>query len=252
MWRDTITRALIPIALTAVGAVIFQAGAYMFVTYPREGERFDEELRTQTDRFDLERQHQSDFRKAFDKAFQASRTRNDSLNTLAKRGLPSEPRALVKTHHEALQAILDINQDLGAVAGYSNVAHSEYKAAFVADLNSELEEWGVIRKCSILPLETDRQQLDFREELLSARARALGVSSAFLSALSDEGYILSSETLDRDRQLRDVKAKLHDRHRWLKIASGVFFFGLFAYGVLLTSLIGRKPPERTPSRILFE
>jgi hypothetical protein len=248
VWRETLSKAVVPIFLSVLSAMLYQSGRYQLVDANREIEQNEDELQAQTDKLDQQTAEQKALTEIGDGYLEKAKERRAFLDGVVH-GIYRAPNTASETHAKALKALAEVNEQLGRISGYSSL-HTEYRDALVNELTAEGKVWEVIREHTTSSRNRQKDQMA-DEELFLTMVQWTRAKSATGSMLKEESYLWQARDGENKRQLRRSRQRLEQLKARLRIARQAFPVALFAWMMLLVYLVrpaAKKEKEsRTPN-----
>jgi len=228
LWQDKIGSALFAVALSALGAIAYQSGRYMFVDYKTSvaasQERIDEVIKAQ---HKADRQWQT-FKKAFDPVFKRAGER-DSFITESLKLLRTNAVNESKLNDSLRQAYADLGT-ISFVPASGNTM--QLRTTQVEELRTQIEALELLDKRTVKKLTlTERAQVG--RDSMGILLRLVEGINATKSALLGEEDRLRDEDVESAAALEKYESEVKQVKRWLSLSGVAFGISCFAYILLL-------------------
>lgn len=242
MWREAFSRAIVPIVLTVLGAILYQSGKYSFVDYFGEYDQFNDELQAMEDKLDQDKTEQKAFGeigKGFREKFHL---RRKFFEFVSRRGLYQAATA-DETHSIALESLAQISEELGQISGYSGLYFHGYRDAVINELTAEANVWEIIRKHTS-PNRNRQEDKGADEEYFLATLQLSKASRSAMVVLEQGVNLSASEERQSKRQMDKLRQRLRRFRVWTLLAGTAFFASALAYWMLLKNLVFSVEKEK--------
>lgn len=238
MWREILSRALVPIALSVLSGLVYQSGKYYFVDLATEIEQVENDTSALGEKTAQQTAEQKAFTEIQNGYLEKEEKRNSFLQVVAHRGIYRASSSIAETHLMALNSLVEINDQLGQISGYSHFVslYSGIHAALINVLTAEASAWEVIRKHTAQ--NRNRQEDSIAEEELSLAIVQMVKSTSFFRSANKE-FVSWGDAQDRENKRQDhiVEQRLQHFEAWRNIARRTFVASTLGWLVLLVYLV---------------